>query len=106
MIIRELDSLGIPYEYGGKGSGVIGKLHTDKKRPTIALRADMDALPGAENTDLPFASTIEGKMHACGHDAHMSMVLGAAYLLSESPPDINTSFIFQPAEERGGGARH
>jgi hippurate hydrolase len=65
----------------------------------------MDALPGAENTDLPFASTIEGKMHACGHDAHMSMVLGAAYLLSESPPDINTRFVFQPAEEKGGGAR-
>ena len=105
LIIRELGTIGIPCEYGGKGTGVIGKLYTGNDRPTIALRADMDALPGAENTDLPFASTIDGKMHACGHDAHMSMVLGAAYLLSESPPDINICFVFQPAEERGGGAR-
>ncbi len=105
LILRELDSLGIPCEYGGKGTGVVGRLDTGKERPVIALRADMDALPGAENTDLPFASTIEGKMHACGHDAHMSMVLGAAHLLSESPPEINTCFVFQPAEERGGGAR-
>jgi hippurate hydrolase len=105
LIIRELDSLGIPCEYGGKGTGVVGKLHTGNDRPTIALRADMDALPGTENTDLPFASTIEGKMHACGHDAHMAMVLGAVRLLCESPPDINIRFIFQPAEEKGGGAR-
>jgi hippurate hydrolase len=105
LIIRELGILGIPCEYGGKGSGVVGKLCTANDRPTIALRADMDALPGAENTDQPFASTIEGKVHACGHDAHMSMVLGAAHLLSKSPPDINICFVFQPAEERGGGAR-
>jgi hippurate hydrolase len=105
LIIRELRALGIPCEYGGKGSGVIGKLYTGDDRPTIALRADMDALPGAENTDLPFASTIKGKVHACGHDAHMSMVLGAAHLLTEAPPDINACFVFQPAEERGGGAR-
>jgi len=102
-IIAELEALGIPYEYGGKGTGVIGRLEHDG--PTIALRADMDALPGAENTDLPFASTIEGKMHACGHDAHMAMVLGAAHLLAESPPDIGVRFVFQPAEEKGGGAR-
>ncbi len=105
LIIRELDSLGIPSEYHGKGSGVVGRLHAGDGRPTIALRADMDALPGAENTDLPFASSIEGKMHACGHDAHMAMVLGAAHLLSADPPDINVLFVFQPAEERGGGAR-
>ncbi len=104
-IIAELETLDIPYSYGGKGSGVVADLQASSDRPTIALRADMDALPGAENTDLPFASSIEGKMHACGHDAHMAMVLGAARLLVDSPPDVNVRFVFQPAEERGGGAR-
>lgn len=104
-IMAELEQLGIPYDYAGKGGGVVGRLHTGDHLPTIALRADMDALPGAENTDLPFASTIEDKMHACGHDAHMAMVLGAAALLKASPPEGNVLFVFQPAEERGGGAR-
>ena len=103
-IIEELERLDIRYSYPGKGGAVIGRL-CDQHGPTIALRAEMDALPGAENTDLPFASSLEGKMHACGHDAHMAMVLGAAALLSESPPDGNVLFVFQPAEERGGGAR-
>jgi hippurate hydrolase len=105
LIMDELDGLGVPYTYEGQGSGVIGRLEVDADLPTIALRADMDALPGAENTDLPFASTIEDKMHACGHDAHVAMVLGAAHLLARRPPGINVRFIFQPAEERGGGAR-
>jgi amidohydrolase len=105
-LMAELDILGIPYNYAGPGSGVIGRLGCDTPdAPTFALRADMDALPGAENTDLPFASTIEGKMHACGHDAHMTMVLGAAALLKASPPPCNVLFVFQPAEEKGGGAR-
>ncbi len=105
-IMAELDRLGIPHEYGGEGGGVVGRLAADcADAPTIALRAEMDALPGAENTDLPFASTIEGRMHACGHDAHMAMLLGAAALLKASPPACHTLFVFQPAEERGGGAR-
>ena len=105
-LIAELDTLGIPYDYAGPGNGVIGRLDCDiPDAPTFALRADMDALPGAENTDLPFASTIEGKMHACGHDAHMTMVLGAAALIKESPPPCNVLLVFQPAEEKGGGAR-
>lgn len=104
-IIAELETMGLPYSYAGKGSGVVADFHASEGRPTIALRADMDALPGAENTDLPFASSIAGKMHACGHDAHMAMVLGAARLLLDAPPDVNVRFIFQPAEERGGGAR-
>ncbi len=104
-IIRELESLSIPYSYDGPGSGVIGRLTVDPDNPTIALRADMDALPVVEATDLPFASTIEGKMHACGHDAHMAMVIGAAHLLVASPPAVNVRFVFQPAEERGAGAR-
>ncbi len=105
-IIAELERLGVNYEYSGTGGAVIGRLRTDcASAPTFALRAEMDALPGAENTDLPFASTFEGKMHACGHDAHMAMVLGAANLLTQSPPECNVLFVFQPAEERGGGSR-
>lgn len=106
MVMAELERLGIPYEYGGVGGGVVGKLAAEKRdAPVIALRAEMDALPGKENTGLPFASQIEGKMHACGHDAHMAMVLGAAALLKQNPPPCHVLFIFQPAEERGGGAR-
>ncbi len=104
-IIQELKRLGISYQYGGKGTGVVGGLYFAEDAPTVALRAEMDALPGAENTDLPFASSISDKMHACGHDAHMAMVLGAAALLAESPPQGNVLFVFQPAEEKGGGAR-
>jgi len=105
-LMAELDTLNVPYSYNGPGSGVIGRLECDiPNAPTFALRADMDALPGAENTDLPFASTIEGKMHACGHDAHMTMVLGAGALLKAAPPPCNVLLVFQPAEEKGGGAR-
>ena len=105
LIIAELDSLGIPYEYGGKGQGVVGRLTGSKQGPVIALRADMDALPGTETTGLPFASKVPGKVHACGHDAHVAMVLGAAHLLKADPPPGEVLFVFQPAEERGGGAR-
>lgn len=105
-VMAELDQLGVPYEYGGVGGGVVGRLAApDVAVPTIALRAEMDALPGTEATGLPFSSTIEGKMHACGHDAHMTMVLGAAALLKRDPPPCHVLFVFQPAEERGGGAR-
>jgi amidohydrolase len=102
-IIDELERLGVPYEYGGVGSGIVGRV--GEQGPVVALRAEMDALPGAENTDRPFASTIEGKMHACGHDAHMAMVVGAAELLKQDPPRGTVLLVFQPAEERGGGAR-
>ncbi|MGG7056165.1 M20 metallopeptidase family protein [Nitrosomonas sp. ANs5] len=106
MIMAELEQLGIPYEYGGVGGGVVGRLAVpDADAPTIALRAEMDALPGSEATGLPFSSTIEGKMHACGHDAHMAMLLGAAALLKRDPPPCHVLLVFQPAEERGGGAR-
>jgi hippurate hydrolase len=103
VIMDELRRLRIPFEYGGIGGGVVGRLGTGT--PVIALRADMDALPGTENTGLPFASCNPGKMHACGHDGHMAMVLGAAALLKDNPPPGTVVFIFQPAEERGGGAR-
>jgi hippurate hydrolase len=100
-IIAELEDLGLQYEYSEIGSGIVAELHAGDNKPTIALRADMDALPVAGNTDLPFASSIEGKMHACGNDAHMAMVMGAARLLIETRPDVNVRFVFQPAEERG-----
>jgi amidohydrolase len=106
IVIDELKRLGIPFWYGGVGSGIIAKLiNGGQGTPTIALRADMDALPGQENTGLPFASINSGKMHACGHDGHMTMVLGAAALLKENPPPGNVVFIFQPAEEKGAGAK-
>jgi hippurate hydrolase len=104
-MMAELDSLHIPYTYDGPGSGVIAGLEGPQGAPVIALRADMDALPGDESTELPYASTVAGKMHACGHDAHCAMVLGAAHLLAASPPPIGVRFVFQPAEEKGGGAR-
>ncbi|RMF20987.1 MAG: amidohydrolase [Cyanobacteria bacterium J083] len=105
-IIEELKRLDIPFDYKGVGSGVIGRIAGgNKNAPTIALRAEMDALPGNENTGLPFASQNPGKMHACGHDGHMAMLLGAAALLKAEPPPGNVVLIFQPAEERGGGAR-
>ena len=105
LIMSELDRLGIPFAYGGKGHGVVGRLPGSKRRPIVALRADMDALPGTEITGLSFASKVPGKVHACGHDAHVAMLLGAAHLLKSNPPPGEVLFVFQPAEERGGGAR-
>ena len=106
VIIRELDRLGIDYEYGGKGGAVIARLHDGSKgSPVVALRAEMDALPANERTGLEFASKIDGRMHACGHDAHMAMVLGAAAMHASDPPAGDVIYVFQPAEERGGGAR-
>jgi hippurate hydrolase len=106
VIMEELQRLNIPFEYGGVGGGVVGRIQgMQKGNPVIALRADMDALPGVENTGLPFTSKHAGKMHACGHDGHMAMVLGAAALLKENLPEGDVVLIFQPAEERGGGAR-
>ena len=106
VIMRELDRLRIDYDYGGKGGAVVGRLTgTSKKSPVVALRAEMDGLPAQENTGLPFASRIDGHMHACGHDVHMAMVLGAAAMHVDSPPPGDVVYVFQPAEERGGGAR-
>ena len=106
VIMSELDRLGIPYKYSGVGGGIVAKIgNSNNKRPTIALRAEMDGLPGEENTGLPFSSRCKGKMHACGHDGHMAMVLGAASLLKQKPSEGKVVFIFQPAEERGGGSR-
>ena len=104
-IMAELDRLRIPYEYGGRGGGIIARLTGASPGPRIALRAEMDALPCSEQTGLPFASTVPGRMHACGHDAHMAIVLGTAARLAADPPPGSVVLVFQPAEERGNGAR-
>ncbi len=105
LISNTLKKLGIKHKTGIARTGVVGKLTVDEKAPTIALRADMDALPIIEETGLPFSSNIPGVMHACGHDGHIAIVLGAAAVLKENPPDGNVVFIFQPAEEGEGGAK-
>ena len=104
-VVAELERLGIPCTYPGPGGGVIGRITTDPERPAVALRAELDALPGHDRTNPEYRSVYPKRMHACGHDAHMTMVLGAAASLAERPPEGNIVLIFQPAEERGGGSR-
>jgi len=106
LICHKLDELGISYRKDLGGTGVVAHLNTESQdTPCIALRADMDALPIEEKTGLPFSSKTPGLMHACGHDGHVSMLLGAAALLKKVP-DLpgRVAFLFQPAEEHGGGA--
>ena len=105
LISGELTRIGIKHKKGIAQTGIVGRLVTDKNAPTVALRADMDALPITENTGLPFSSQNSGFMHACGHDGHVAIILGAAAILKETPPEGNVVFIFQPAEEGDGGAK-
>lgn len=101
-----LDELGIPYRRGVAGTGIVAELPGEHDLPCVALRADMDALPIQEETGLPFASQVPGVMHACGHDGHSSMLLGAAALLvREKHRPAPIRFLFQPAEETGNGAK-
>jgi amidohydrolase len=88
-------------------TGVVGLLHGGKPGKTIAMRADIDALPIQEENDVPYKSQNDGVMHACGHDVHITSVLGAAMILSKMRDEIsgNVKFLFQPAEEIGGGAK-
>lgn len=98
LVAQALHEMGIEVKTGVARTGVIGRLGSGK--PVIALRADMDALPLTEATGLPFASQNPGVMHACGHDAHVACLLGAAQLLSQTPPSRGeVRFLFQPAEE-------
>ena len=111
LIVEKLESFGLDAHAGIAETGVVGLLDTGRPGPTIGIRADMDALSIDESNDVPYKSRCAGKMHACGHDAHVSMLLGAARLLSENKNWLdglggNVKFIFQPAEEgKAGGKR-
>jgi hippurate hydrolase len=99
-----LEKLHIPYRKVAE-TGIVARLESGGRgAPAVALRADIDALPVEEKTGLPFSSRVRGMMHACGHDGHVAIVLGAAELLKKDPPDGNVVFLFQPAEEGAGGA--
>lgn len=100
-----LRSLGIHVTTGVGGTGLVGTLSRGTSRRVIGLRTDMDGLPIQERTGLAYASRNEGSMHACGHDGHMTMVLGAAAALAgDETFDGTVHFVFQPAEEPGKGA--
>lgn len=107
FVAEKLRAFGLDEVHTGiAGTGVVGVLHGLAPGPTIALRADMDALPIEEASGVPWASTVAGKMHACGHDGHTTMLLGAARYLAETRNFAGTvCFIFQPAEEGAAGAK-
>jgi len=109
LVEKELKALNIEVQTGVAKTGVVGILKGGKPGPVVALRADMDALPVTERTDVPFASKVKvtyygkesGVMHACGHDSHVAMLLGVATILSDMRNELKgtVKFIFQPAEE-------
>ncbi|MEM3676128.1 MAG: carboxypeptidase CpsA [Thermoplasmataceae archaeon] len=104
LVAEKLRGLGFEVRTGVGRTGVVGVLKGKLPGKVVGLRADMDALPLTENTDEPFRSKKSGVMHACGHDTHVAMLLGAAMILSEMRDKLRGSvkLIFQPAEEEGG----
>lgn len=106
-IVEYLKALDIEYVTGIAGTGVLGIIRGKEEGKTVALRADMDALPIEDKKNVPYRSTVPGKMHACGHDAHMTILLGAARLLKSMEDQLrgNVKLLFQPAEETVGGAK-
>ncbi|CAN7404805.1 amidohydrolase [Bosea sp. LjRoot90] len=106
FVQARLTELGIPFESDIGGSGIVATLARPGSNRSIGLRADMDALPIAEASELPYASQTPGAMHACGHDGHTVALLGAAATLARDDDWKGTAqFIFQPAEENGVGAK-
>jgi hippurate hydrolase len=106
-VLAALEGLPLDVATGIAENGIVATLDGEGDGPTVALRADMDALPILEDTGLPFSSETEGKMHACGHDGHTSILVGAAHALSGMRDRLGgtVKFIFQPAEEGGGGGK-
>lgn len=106
-IVEYLEGLGVEYERGIANTGIVGMIRGKKDGKTVALRADMDALPIQDEKDVVYKSRIDGKMHACGHDAHVAILLGAARILKDMEEDLygNVKLFFQPAEETVGGAK-
>ena len=106
---EKLDEQGIPFTAGYAGTGVLGVIEGGRTGKTVALRADMDALPIQEENDHAFVSRVDGVMHACGHDAHTAMLVGAGSLLQDAKGELpgRVLLVFQPAEEASptGGAR-
>jgi amidohydrolase len=108
-VLDALDGLGLDVRTGKSTTSVVADLRGGAESgATVLLRADMDALPMPEDTGLEYASTVDGAMHACGHDAHVAMLTGAAQVLAERRSDLagNVRFMFQPGEEGFGGARY
>ncbi|MBF9235322.1 M20 aminoacylase family protein [Microvirga alba] len=106
IVACELAALGIEVHRHVGGTGVVGLLRAGSSDRRIGLRADMDALPMSEATDLPYASRYSGMFHGCGHDGHTTMLIGAARLLAATRRfDGTVVFIFQPAEEGRAGAK-
>jgi len=106
FIASELKAMGLDVKENIAGFGVLATLWGDPHKKCVAIRADMDALPIDENNDCPYKSKHPGLMHACGHDTHMAMVLGAAKMLSGNKSGGTVKFIFQPREEKApGGAK-
>ncbi len=106
-VLETLEGLDLELHTGGRTSAVVATLRGSSPGPTVLLRADMDALPMPEDTDLPFASGVEGAMHACGHDGHVAMLAGATRLLHAHRDELagTVKFVFQPGEESYGGMR-
>lgn len=106
LVAQVLGELGCEVRTGVGRTGVVALLPGGRPGPTVMLRADMDALPIQEISDAPYASRMPGAMHACGHDGHVAIGLGAATLLAKHAPELRgrVLFVFQPAEEGDGGA--
>ncbi len=105
-IAQKLTELGIPHVHGVAENGVVGLIEgRNPSKKVVALRADFDALPIQERNDVPYKSTVDGKMHACGHDAHTASLLGVARILNELKVEFEGTIklIFQPAEEKTPG---